>query len=333
MRPSERAEGRVIALTGASGFLGGHVLDALRASGTQVRCLVRNPKAAAALSQRGAVTVAGDLCESDSTGSSSLDQLVAGAQAVIHCAGLTKARDRDAFARANVAGTAQLASASRKAGVERFILISSLAAMQPGLSDYAASKFSGEEAATRMLAGHLKLVILRPPAIFGPGDREMAPLWAAARHGFLPAPLFPRGSQPARLSIIHVADVVSAIMAALSGPAGTFSLSDGRIHGYEWLELALILARVLERPVRLIRIPRLVLSGAGRVAGFLARTRNRPSVFGPGKVREMLHPDWTSPSDDFAHTGLWQPAIDFEHGLRILFAPTTLSRPSGPAPL
>ncbi len=331
MKLSERLEGCIIALTGATGFLGGHILDALVASGARVRCLVRSPAAAAALALRGAEPILGDLVDAAQSGPASLGLLVANAQAVIHCAGLTKARNRDEFARANIAGTARLAAASRAAGVERYVQMSSLAAMQPGLSDYAASKFSGEEAAMRALSGHAGLVILRPPAIFGPGDREMAPLWAAAGRGVLPAPQFPSGGTPARLAIVYVADVVSAVLATVSWPTGTFSLNDGRPHGYQWPELAAILARVHGRPVRLMRIPRFVLTGAGHFTDFIVKIRNQPQVFGSGKVREMLHPDWTSPDDDLARTGLWKPAWDFERGLRATLQPESGAVANNPA--
>lgn len=341
MRPSERPEGRIIALTGATGFLGGHVLDALVASGARVQCLVRDPAAAAALARRGAVPVIGDLLESAApagaggmagpernagAASNTLARLVDGAHVVIHSAGLTKARSRDEFARGNVAGTARLAVAARAAGAQRFIHISSMAAMQPALSDYAASKLASEHACARALSGEAALVILRPPAIFGPGDREMAPLWAMARHGFLPAPRFPKRSGRARLAIVFVADVVSAIVAAMSGPTGTFSLNDGRPTGYEWPEFAAILARVHGRPVRLVRIPRGLLAAAGHIAGGLARLQNRAQVFGAGKVREMLHPDWTSPADDLARIGVWSPAWDFERALRVTLQSTANPR-------
>jgi uncharacterized protein YbjT (DUF2867 family) len=160
----------IVALTGASGFLGRTFTKHLLASGWQVRALVRRP--APDLEDMGAIPIAGAMEQRDS-----LERLVEGADAVVHCAGLLKARHKGEFTAVNVEGTARLAEAA--AGCPRpprFLLLSSLAAREPTISPYAASKRGAEETLARC-AGPLEHCSLRPPGVYGPGDRATLPLF------------------------------------------------------------------------------------------------------------------------------------------------------------
>ncbi|MET0137230.1 MAG: NAD(P)-dependent oxidoreductase, partial [Sphingobium sp.] len=175
----------IVALTGATGFLGGAVLEYLLAGGHDVRALTRRPQP----DRSGVEWIAGDLADKDA-----LATLVAGADAVIHVAGAINVPDRMAFHAANAEGTRLLVRAAQDAGAARFVLVSSLSAREPGLSDYGWSKREGEG---MVEASALDWTIVRPPAIYGPGDREMLEMFRMAARGVVMLP--PAG----RLSVIH----------------------------------------------------------------------------------------------------------------------------------
>ena len=181
-----------LAITGATGFVGGHLLDQALAAGHEVRALTRRPQ-----NSRDDVTwIEGALDRSDS-----LDRLAEGTEAVIHVAGVINAPDKAGFEAGNVAGTAAILDAAEQAGVKRFVHVSSLAAREPGLSLYGASKARSE---ALVEAAKLPSVIVRPPAVYGPGDHEMLELFRMAKRGFVLLP--PRG----RLAVIHAEDLARA---------------------------------------------------------------------------------------------------------------------------
>ena len=163
----------VIALTGGTGFVGGYVLRAALARGHHVRALVRNPDKIS-IQHANLTFIQGALGAND-------EELVRGADIVIHIAGLIKARRRADFLAVNADAAKQLAMAADKAGIRCFTHISSQAASQPQLSDYAYSKKAGEDAVKTVFDGSVK--IIRPPAVFGPGDEATKPFFKALAKG------------------------------------------------------------------------------------------------------------------------------------------------------
>ena len=166
---------RTLAITGGTGFLGSHLLRLALAEGYDVRALTRGWKPP----EEDIAWVDGALDRPDS-----LAKLVAGADAIVHAAGAINAPTRAGFEAINVAGTAAMIDAARKAGVRRFVHISSLAAREPDLSDYGWSKARSERL---VAASGLDWTIVRPPAIYGPGDRETLELFRMARRGLVEA--------------------------------------------------------------------------------------------------------------------------------------------------
>lgn len=300
--------GDVVAITGATGFLGRRLTEALLAQGRTVRALVRRDTDAKDFAAAGVEPILGDLDDVDA-----LTRLVDGAGLVIHGAGLIKARDRSAFFAVNEGGARRVARAS--AGP--LILISSLAAREPALSDYAASKRAGE-AAMREAAAE-RLTIVRPPAIYGPGDRETLPLFQAAGG----APVLPLlGGADARLALAHVDDVVATILFLAGEPPrlGPWAVGGERPEGYRWTEILTAAARAMGRPPRLAPLPAWLIRGAGAVSESLGHFSPSPPIFNRGKARELLHPDWSvAPGElapgapaarftleaGFAHTVAW----------------------------
>lgn len=226
--------------------------------------------------------VLGDL-ENDAA----LDALTDGVDVIVHGAGLIKAAGWTDFAAVNIKGVERVA---RRAGAARMALISSLAAREPGLSDYAATKRAGEAAAQAVLGE--RLVILRPPAIYGPGDRETLSLFKlAAVSPVMPLP----GAEKARLALAHVDDVAAVVADRLQDPwtAGTFAIGGARPEGYGWREIFAAAAAAMNRSPVLAPAPAWLIQFAAAASEWSARSSGVPTIFTRGKAREILHPDWT----------------------------------------
>src|SRR5258705_8803111 len=276
---------RTVAVTGATGFIGSHVVGRLGRAGWRVRILTRRVPANAQFADVPVDAVIGTLEDGRAVA-----HLVRGADAIVHAACRMKARPHDEFFAANAAGTRLLVEAAIAAGNRpRFVLLSSIAARQPQISAYAAGKLAGEAELTR-LDGELPWSILRPPAVYGPGDRETLAFFRALRMGLAMVPPVSN----ARLSLLHVGDLAAAITAVLDASAvlpGVQELDDGR-GGYGWDEMIGIAARHLGvRPLRL-PIPGLFLMGVAHLNEALHRPTGDVAMLTPGKVREMLHADW-----------------------------------------
>lgn len=300
-----------IAITGATGFVGRALTLRLVRAGIVVRALVR--RADADLPEE-VERVRGDL-ESPAA----LEHLVAGTSLVVHCAGTVRGIDRNAFDQVNVAGTRELLARIGQAypGV-RLIHLSSLAARSPELSDYAASKRASEA----LYGGDTRCrwTLLRPTAIYGPGDRELAPLFDSMARGWAPRITV----VGARLTLIHIDDVVDAILAAATHSEcvdGCFELADARNDGYDWAELCAAVSALRQRRVREVPIPPRLLTGLGWINVGLARLLRYAPMLSPGKARELTHSDWSCDTEPFRRASGWTPQIDLPTGLASVLGP------------
>ena len=289
----------LVAVTGATGFVGQAVLLAAARHNLDVRALTRRKQRL-----RGGVEwVDGDLANTDA-----LKQLMEGASAVIHIAGVVNAPDAAGFDEGNVQGTLRVIEAAHAMGVGRVVHVSSLAAREPELSVYGASKLRGEKL---VRASGLDWTVVRPPAVYGPRDTEMLELFRLARRGMMPLP--PNG----KLSIIHVADLAQLLLALVpSGEAVTHQLfepDDGEPGGWTHVRLAHAIGAALDRRVR-------PLSLSPRVVGWAARAdrmmRGAKAKLTPDRARYMCHPDWTVGEGLMPPPALWRPRIDTLEGLR-----------------
>jgi len=275
------------AVTGATGFLGRRLVPALASHGWRVRALARSKPPEGLWGGAEVEVVGGDMADKGA-----LAAIADGADAVIHVAGLIKARSKAQFFEANTEGARRVAEAT---GAGRFVLVSSLAAREPQLSHYAASKRAGEEAAREVLGR--RLTVVRPPAIYGPGDRETLQLFRMVAAG--PILALP-GPDTARLALAHVDDVAEAIVALLGGPTqdAPVAVPGARAEGYGWREIFGAAARAVGVRPRLVPTPPWIVAAAGGVSELMgAFTRDAP-IFTRGKAREILHPDWSvSPAE------------------------------------
>lgn len=289
-----------LALTGGTGFVGQAVLDVLSRRAMPVRALARSVRQ----DPRGAVEwIAGSLSDSGA-----LAKLVAGAEVVIHIAGLTTSHDPSELDRANAAGTLALVEAARAAGVPRFVFVSSLAAREPELSAYGASKARAE---TIVAASGLDWTTVRPPGVYGPRDRDFLELFKAARLGVVPMP------PPGRSSLIHVHDLAELLVALIPGGEGvtgrTFEPDDGRLGGWSHRELARTIGwAVGSRPW----VPHLSAGMLGRLSRLDRRFRRDKARLTADRVGYMCHPDWVCDPARAVPANLWTPRVPTRAGLK-----------------
>ena len=274
--------GATVAVTGATGFVGRRLVPVLAAAGWRVKVLVRRRCDPRFWGETAVEPIVGDLGDAPS-----LSNLVAGTDLVIHAAGAIKARDRQAFFAVNAEGARAVAEA---AGGRRMILLSSQVAREPGLSDYAASKRAGEDLVRMVMAEGL--TILRPPAVYGPGDQETLALFRLAQTlSLLPLP----GGPMARVALAHVDDVAAEIryLCEVNPGPGPYVVAGHRPEGYDWRHIMMAAGVAVGRKPVLIPTPPGLLRALGGLTHAVARLTGRPAIFTAGKAAEFLHADWS----------------------------------------
>jgi nucleoside-diphosphate-sugar epimerase len=289
-----------VAVTGATGFVGPHLIAALARHGWRLRLLVRRWTPLPSLAGVDAEIVWGDLADE-----TALARLTDGVDAVVHAAGVIKARRPGEFLAVNRDGTARLSAAAPRA---LFLLLSSLAAREPRLSPYANSKRAAED----VLAGRSgPWCTVRAPAVYGPGDRETLAYFKMAKHGFALQPNRP----DARLSLIHVEDLAEALAVTLDRPppeVSIFEIDDGQTGGYSHRDLAAAAAAGFARPVRSVAVPQGLIGAVATLNAW----RPAAQILTPGKVRELFHPDWVAHDRRLAAALGWSARYDLGEGFR-----------------
>jgi nucleoside-diphosphate-sugar epimerase len=288
-----------IAITGGTGFVGGALVDEASARGHDLAVLARSPQER----RQGVEWVSGDLADRQA-----LAGLVRKADLVIHVAGVVKASDHAEFDQGNVAGTLNLLETVKASGPGRFIFVSSLAAREPGLSAYGASKARAEKL---VMASGLDWTILRPPAVYGPRDSEMFDLFRAARMGIVPTP------KQGRTSIIHVGDLVDLMLALHRGGEDVtgriFEPDDGTPTGWDHAELALAIGKAMGKRPWVVGFSRAAMMWAARLDGLLRRRKARLT---PDRAAYFSHPDWVVSEGVQPPQSLWRPRIGTREGLK-----------------
>ncbi|MEW6167314.1 MAG: NAD-dependent epimerase/dehydratase family protein [Pseudomonadota bacterium] len=306
MSPSTPPSARLVAVTGATGFIGRHLVVALAAAGWQLRLLLRREPDVPEWRSLRPQVVAGDLGDA-----AALARLVDGADAVIHLAGLIKAARRHQFFAVNHDGAVRLAGIARQGAPDaRFVHVSTIAAREPGLSDYAASKRAGEDAVVEILGGRAS--VLRPPVVYGPGDRETLVFFQLARRRLVPL----LGRPDARAAVIHVADLVDLLVRLLEQPRGgaVLTAADARPQGYRWRDVLTAAANAVGNPApRFVQAPGALLRGVAAI-GDVARAFGSATMLSSQKLRELRHEDWSVAPEELARLPGWTPRFDLNSG-------------------
>ncbi|SKB69970.1 SDR family oxidoreductase [Sphingopyxis flava] len=282
-----------LAMTGATGFVGGATLNQALAAGWHVRALTRRPQP----EREGVTWIKGALDEPDR-----LAAMAASSDALLHVAGVVNVPTRAAFEAGNALATGQVIDAARAAGIARFVHVSSLAAREPEISDYSWSKARAE---TIVRASGLDWTIVRPPAVFGPADTEMLDLFRMARRGIALLP--PRG----RMSAIYVDELARLLVALLADRdasiGATYEPDDGHPNGWSHRSFARAIGRAVGRGhVSTLAVPRMVLKAGGRLDTLVRRGRAKLT---PDRARYIAHPDWVVAAGALPPPEIWRPEI------------------------
>ncbi len=307
-------------VTGATGFVGTHLVTALLARGDSVTALARRPALAELLGWGNNVRLLKGGLDDEAV----LRQGCAGMDVVYHVAGKIAARDLAEFMATNRDGTANVLEAARDGGARRFLFVSSLAVSgptEPGrpidetrppapVTDYGRSKLAAEVLVQAM---PLPWTIVRPPVVYGEWDRGTLKIFQLAKRGILP--VFGDGSQ--ELSVIHAEDLARGIVAAATAPAAA-----GKVYFAAHpttttsRALAVSVAKALGKRPAVIGIPPLVVRGVLWAAGTLAHIAGKATLLSADKGNEYLAPAWTCRSDALRRDAGWQAEIELETGLR-----------------
>jgi nucleoside-diphosphate-sugar epimerase len=301
---------KLAAITGATGFLGRYIVGAVAARGWRVRILARRPIDHPQFAGLQLDAVPGDLSNGEA-----LRALVDGADVIIHAAGLIKARSAAAFEAVNVVGTANLAQTIEKSGASpKVLLVSSMAAREPTLSSYARTKRAAEQLLTTKLKRRATLIIVRPCAIYGPWDRETLSIFRAIAWRIFVRPRSAHG----RLAVIHAADAAAAIavLCEQGSHEALFELTDERIEGYSWDEIATAAETAMQTRALVIPLPGAAVKAAAAVSLVVGKLLRQTPMFTPEKAREILHADWGSKPERQPPRSLWSPEIDLARGFR-----------------
>jgi 2-alkyl-3-oxoalkanoate reductase len=315
-----------VLVTGASGFLGSHVAEQLARQGHSVVALVRRSSNTKFLSTlRGVELAYGTVEDVESVRGATRE-----VDAVVHSAGLVKARDEAEFFRVNVDGTRHLLEAAKAVApsLKRFVFVSSLAAMGPShdgrplprdarpapVTAYGRSKLEAER---RVLAEKdaLPVVVLRPPMIYGPRDNESFAFFQSVSRRFLPM----LGDGTNTLSVIYGADAAAACIRAIESdvPSGrAYFIDDGRV--YVWRDMLTDVEAALGRRA-LVRVgmPFPLVRGAALASEGLARLTGKAVMLTRDKLNELSAPHWVCDSGDARAELGWEPRVSWAEGTRL----------------
>jgi nucleoside-diphosphate-sugar epimerase len=287
-----------LAITGGTGFVGSHLLDVALAAGHRVNALTRRDQPP----RDGLEWVAGDLASREA-----LEQLVRDADAIIHVAGAINAPNAAGFEQGNVAGTLAMLAAATAGGIRRFVHVSSLAAREPKLSLYGASKARAE---ALVMSSGLDWAMVRPPAVYGPGDKETLELFRMAKLRLILTP--PKG----RISVIH-ADDLARLLIALAAPAAPTSCliepDDGKTGGWSHRDFARALAAAVGTKAAVISSPGILLRLAAHADQLL---RGEKAKLTPDRAAYFSHRNWVVEPKRAAPPELWRPQIETAQGLK-----------------
>ncbi|MGB5874932.1 MAG: NAD-dependent epimerase/dehydratase family protein [Bacteroidota bacterium] len=310
-------------VTGASGFIGSHLVEHLLQKNIAVRVLLRKTSSRTWLKDLQIEEVVGDLFSGEV-----LREAVQGVDYIYHSAGLTKAKTSQEYYRANAEGTKNLLAAAleQTPGLKRFVLVSSQTAAGPShsktpitegdsphpITTYGKSKLQAE-AECLDVAARLPVTIVRPPAVFGPRDKDIFEFFNTFNKGLQPIV----GFSEKYVSLVHVRDLVrGTVMAGESDTSRgeTYFISSRDVYG--WKEVGEITRRVMGKNALRLRIPEFGVYAISAVAEFFSLFSSKPALINLEKARDMVQDYWTCDSSKAKRDFGYEQEIDLEEGIR-----------------
>lgn len=303
-------------VTGATGFIGSHLVEELLKKGYRVACLARKSSSLRWIEGLDVSVRYGDCLEPES-----LRDAVADADVIFHLAGLTKAPRAKDFFSVNVEGARNiLQAASGSPGLRRFVHLSSLAAVGPStkeapvneetepapVSDYGKSKLEGERAVLSF-GGKVPFTIIRPPAVYGPRDKDFNVLYRMLMKG-----IFPDWGE-SQYSLLYVDDLVRGLIQAAESPAAegnVYFLADGEVHTNA--DIAGAISEALGKNFLRLRLPRGIVP---LVAGLGGRLGKQGGIL-RDRARELKHPRWTCSAIKAGEAFGFQPKTGLAEGVK-----------------
>ncbi len=312
---------QTLLITGATGFVGSHVAEAISGRAPHIRALVRSSSRRQHLEHHGIEPVLASLEDIDS-----VCRAIEGADVVVHMAAALRAHSEAEFERVNAQGTTTIVEAIRRVArrPKRLVYLSSLSAVGPArngkpvtavdeprpLTAYGRTKLAGERISAQ-LTPETEVVILRAPAVYGPRDRDVFEFFRLASWGVMPVPTGP--SRP--LQMIHAADLARAVALAATADtlSGVYHIAEQR--AYDWEEVGRLVGKAVGRNARPLRLPAGLIELAGLVSETASRLVGKPAIFTRDKARELLAPGWLCETDAARAAFGFKAAIPLEEGL------------------
>lgn len=312
-----------VLITGANGFVGSHLAEALLARGYRLRCMVRRSSNLAYIQHLPVEWVYADVRHPES-----LHQACQGVDAICHCAALTRAPDEATFLRVNTDGTGALAQACLKAnpGLRRFLFVSSQAAAGPSagpddyldeadpphpLTWYGKSKWAAEQALQSM-SHRLPVTIVRPAAVFGPRDRDFFAYFDLVKRGLS----LQLGRQERKVSLIYIRDLVELLLLALESEAAVGQTYFGCGPAHSYADLSAAIARALDKRPLHLTLPEAVLTPVALWSKVQGRLVGRSPLLNNQRVLDLRQRYWLCSGQKARRELGWTPHYDLETAVR-----------------
>ena len=304
-------------VTGATGFIGSHLCEELVKRGYKVTCLSRNPSNLNWIENLDIRLIKGDC-----TIIESLLDAVVDVDYIFHLAGLTKACSGKDFFCINTKGTENLIKAvsERAPELKRFIFLSSLSAAGPSkngvplqedsvpspVSDYGRSKLEGEKAVLKY-HGLLPITILRPPAVYGPRDKDLLVFFKMIKKG-----VFPDWGK-CYYSLLYVDDLVQGIILSAENRKAEgkiYFLSDNKY--YTGGEIATEISSALNVKITQIKVPKFIMP----FFAFIGEKINKRGIINRDKMKELSHSYWTCDAKKATEELGFIPKVGLKEGIK-----------------
>ncbi len=304
----------IIGITGATGFVGGAVLQQLLKNKHRVRLYVRDISRLDHTNM-----IPGDDLEiivGDLNNVEKLHEFCKGLNTVIHCAAVISASHRKEYDTTNIVGTMNVVNAVKENKVKRFIYLSSLAATRPQTCFYAHTKRKSE-ISVKNLDAVCDYVILRPPAVYGPADKGTFELFKMAYQKnmlIMPSNKYTRN---ALIYVFDIADVIVKLVEIKKPLKGIFELDDGVKEGYSWENIRLVYQDIIKKPIRLFLLNKFLVYPLARIMDIFALVFNKKAYLSYDKAKLFFSDDWLCKGNRIENYLDWQPSVEAKEGFKL----------------